>query len=653
MCGLVGFYSPLGFSEIESTDVALRMRDRLIHRGPDSAGLWIDAEVGIALAHRRLSILDLTAAGNQPMISSSGRYVLVFNGEIYNHQALRATVESAGHCCEWRGHSDTETLLAAIEAMGLQNALRESVGMFAVALWDKETRSISLARDRMGEKPLYYGWQRGTFLFGSELKALREHPNFRSEIDKNTLPLYLKHGYIPAPWSIWSGIRKLLPGSIVRITSSQNGVLPEPVAYWALEDVVTRGLANPFVGTDGDAIDALETQIKRSVGDQMIADVPLGAFLSGGVDSSVVVAIMQSLTSKRVKTFTIGFHEDQYSEAAHAKAVALYLGTDHTELYVSAAQAHDVIPGLPKMFDEPFGDSSAIPTYLVSKLASESVAVSLSGDGGDELFGGYGRYYSNKARSLQRVSQRLPLSLKKGISSVLRAPLIRSLEGSIKSNRREAADDFGSSFAAKCDQVACLLDCASAPDYYIARTSQWNSPPLINAGQLGYVYGLQDRVLRQVTEPINQMMAIDTASFLPDDILAKIDRAAMASGLETRVPLLDHRIVDLAWRMPIGMKAREGQGKWLLRQVLYRYVPHSLIDRPKMGFGVPVDIWLRGPLRDWAEELLSEQSLKRDGLLDPRIIRDRWNQHTSGQHNWKDSLWLVLMFQSWMAGCRS
>lgn len=640
--------SPQGFHQADAAAVVTRMRDTLAHRGPDDAGSWLDGGVGIALAHRRLSILDLSPAGHQPMQSISGRFVLVFNGEVYNHLDIRRKLEKAGQgSTGWRGHSDTETLLAAIEQWGLEQTLRQCVGMFALALWDRQERALALARDRMGEKPLFYGWQGDVLLFGSELKALRAHPKFRSEIDRNVLPAYLRHGYIPAPWSIWRGIRKLTPGCLVRFSGCDPGMLPEPKPYWSLADAVAAGKADPFRGSDKDAIDELERKLRGAIAGQMVADVPLGAFLSGGIDSSTVVALMQAQSSRPVKTFTIGFSEAGYNEAEHARAVARHLGTDHTELYVDAAQARAVIPDLPSMYDEPFGDSSAIPTHLVSHLAREHVAVSLSGDGGDELFGGYGRYFNHKGERIWRASRSLPAPLRALAVSLVRSGVFSLADDALHVIGRPLRRSNRRSFSVKTDLIAGLAGCVTQEDYYRVMMSQWQSPPVVHQSEASDSRS-SAQLVHLPTNLVERMMITDSLTYLPDDILAKVDRAAMAISLETRVPMLDHRVVELAWRLPYEMKARDGQGKWLLRQVLYRHVPRTIIERPKMGFGVPISEWLRGPLRAWAEDLLNESKLTSQGLFDPKPIRARWQQHVEGRQNWRDSLWLVLMFQAWL-----
>jgi len=634
MCGVAGFFAPAGLVADDAAASAVQMRDQLVHRGPDDAGLWVDAAAGIALGHHRLSIIDLSPTGHQPMLSASGRYCLAFNGEIYNHRELREHAESRGHS-SWRGASDTESLLAAIDAVGLVQALQASVGMFALALWDRRERVLHLARDRMGEKPLFYGWQRGVLLFGSELKALRAHPAFEADVDPEALPGYLQSGYITAPRTVWRGIRKLLPGTTVCFSSGGVGSMPEPTPYWSFMDVALRGQAEPFSGSDRDAVDALESVLGQAVAGQMVADVPLGAFLSGGIDSSTVVALMQARSSRPVRTFSIGFHEAGYDEAQHARAVAQHLGTDHTELYVTAPDAQRVVPLLPRMFDEPFGDSSAIPTYLVSRLARRHVTVSLSGDGGDELFGGYQRYYNSGLLNLWRLARGLPAWMARLAGALSGVDALRGFVAGERICNRLAL-------------MSALLQCPDQLAAYGVSIRQWD--PAGASRALGSSAIPPAARARDLDLPLHQMMALDSVTYLPDDILTKVDRTAMAVSLETRVPLLDHRVVELAWCMPPHFKSRNGSAKWLLKQVAFRHVPPALLERPKMGFGVPVDEWIRGPLRDWAEDLLSESALRNDGLLDPRPIRLRWRQHLKRQRNWRDSLWTVLMWQAWRRG---
>lgn len=622
------------------------MSASIVSRGPDDCGVWLDAEAGVALAHRRLSILDLSPAGHQPMLSASGQYVIAFNGEIYNHLELRAEVEKIGSTVKWRGHSDTETLLAGFEAWGIEATLKKAVGMFALALWDRSARTLTLARDRLGEKPLYYGWQGDTFLFASELKALKAHPAFQGKIDRDSLALMLRHNYIPAPYSIYQGIRKLLPGTSLHLVPGKRE--GKPVPYWSLCEVAERGQAQPFAGNEAEAIATLERLLLESISLQMIADVSLGAFLSGGVDSSTVVALMQAQSSRPVKTFTIGFHEAGYDEAGYARAVAQHLGTEHTELYVTSEQTRAVIPQLPALYDEPFADSSQIPTFLISQLARRHVTVSLSGDAGDELFGGYNRYLW--AASIWRKLGRIPVPLRQ-----LAADSV-SMLSTQSWNRLYALVSMMlplrlrvSRLGDKLHKLAEILAASSPEGIYWDLVSHWKHPTHIAIGTIEPPTVLTERSTWPALRDFEQrIMYLDAMSYLPDDILAKVDRAAMGVSLETRVPLLDHRVVEFAWQLPLSMKIRQGQGKWILRQVLYKYVPKELIERPKMGFGVPIDSWLRGPLQEWAEALLDASRLKREGFFNPAPIRQKWREHLSGERNWQYYLWDVLMFQAWL-----
>ncbi|MBF0427592.1 MAG: asparagine synthase (glutamine-hydrolyzing) [Magnetococcales bacterium] len=660
MCGFAGFVAPSGVHPDEARVVGERMGQAVRHRGPDDGGLWIDEAAGVVLSHRRLSILDLSATGHQPMISASGRYVIAFNGEIYNHltlreQLLRQASTQGGGLPEWRGHSDTETLLHAIQAWGLEETLRRSVGMFALALWDQQKRILTLARDRIGEKPLYYGWQgRGeiaVFLFGSELKALKAHPSFEGVVDREALTLQLRHNYVPAPWSIYLGIHKLLPGHTLQLSLTEigkaPGVLPTCRPYWLLADVVKAGRADPFDGNDADAVVALESLLREAVSQQMVADVPLGAFLSGGIDSSTVVALMQTQSQRPVKTFTIGFHEKHYNEAEHAKAVASHLGTEHTELYVTHEQAMAVIPRLPTLYDEPFSDSSQIPTYLLSQLAKEHVTVSLSGDAGDELFGGYNRY--RLTRSLWRRIRFLPTSMRRGLAMLITrvAPTMWDRVYEIMRPVLPEGACFTHS-GDKLHKLAAILASQSDQEIYRRLISHWNHPADLVIGAREPNTKVMSSAWSDADCLEHGMMFLDAISYLPDDILVKVDRAAMGVSLESRIPFLDHRVVEFAWHLPLQMKIRQGQSKWILRQVLYKYVPRALMERPKMGFGVPIDDWLRGPLRAWAENLLDEARLRREGFFDPTPIRRKWAEHCSSQRNWQDQLWDVLMFQAWL-----
>jgi asparagine synthase (glutamine-hydrolysing) len=646
MCGLAGMLGLAAFDKQDVTLVLQGMGDAIRHRGPDDSGVWYDVDAGIGLSHRRLSIVDLSPAGHQPMVAASGRYVIAFNGEIYNHLTIRTELKELGQAPTLRGHSDTETLLVGIEAWGVEVTLKKAIGMFAIALWDKQTRTLTLARDRLGEKPLYYGWQGSgkeqVFLFGSELKALKAHPAFAAEIDRGALCLLLRHNYIPAPYSIYQGIAKLEPGCLLSVSLAQ----PEPRIwkYWDAVEVARAGVAQPFVGTTDEAVDALEVLAKDAVRQQMMADVPLGAFLSGGIDSSTVVALMQAQSSRPVKTFTIGFNEEGYNEAVHAKAVARHLGTEHTELYVLPQQAMEVIPHLPSLYCEPFADSSQIPTFLVSQLARQHVTVSLSGDAGDELFCGYNRYQITKKlwQKLAPVPAPLRALMAKGITSLSPAAW-DSFSGIIPGAGRYAA------LGDKLHKGAGVLASATVDELYLGMVSHLRNPAdWVIGGQepLTHLTGLRPEL--GGLGAVERMMALDAISYLPDDILVKVDRAGMGVSLESRVPFLDHRVVEFAWSLPLGYKLREGQTKWSLRQVLYRHIPRELIDRPKMGFGVPLHDWLRGPLREWAAELLDEARLAREGYFYPAPIRQIWAEHLSGRRNWMAQLWNVLMFQVWL-----
>ena len=644
MCGLTGFLGgPLALVRDEAEALLSRMGDAIIHRGPDSGGVWSDHACAIGLAHRRLSIVDLSAAGAQPMVSHSGRYVIAFNGEIYNHLRIRDALERDGLTgVPWRGSSDTETFLCGLEAWGLVPMLRRSIGMFAMAVWDRQERTLHLARDRIGEKPLYYGRieneQGSAFVFGSELAALRRHPCFKSDIDRGALVSYLRHNYIGGEASIYKGIRKLPPGGMLSVSLAR----PDPVVHhwWSGVDAVIRSAGERFTGTATEAVDSLESLLRDAVGQQMVADVPLGAFLSGGLDSSTVVALMQSQSSRPVRTFSIGFNEPGYNEAEHAKAVAKHLGTDHTELYVTHEQARAVIPKLPSLYSEPFADSSQIPTFLVSELARRHVTVSLSGDAGDELFCGYNRYLLTSSIWSK--------------AAILPRPVRLSMARAVLAVGTRRWDAIGGLFSMsllgdKLHKGASLLSSRTISELYRSMVSHWDDPESVVLGATGSPSVLDDLSQRlHGLGDIERMMALDLLTYLPDDILVKVDRAAMGVSLETRVPFLDHRVVEFAWSLPLSYKLRDGVTKWALREVLYRHVPRALMDRPKMGFGVPIGSWLRGPLRDWAETLLAEPRLRSEGFFNPAPIRRKWSEHLSGQRNWQYHLWDVLLFQAWL-----
>jgi asparagine synthase (glutamine-hydrolysing) len=701
MCGFSGFLttdnSVLARAETVASDMALAIK----HRGPDDTGAWTDASVGIALGFRRLSILDLTNAGHQPMHSVSGRFVMTFNGEIYNHTDLRDLLsesQQGASAQSWRGHSDSETLLACFEAWGLEKTLKKTVGMFAIALWDTHTHTLHLARDRFGEKPLYYGWATTggsaapAFVFGSELKALRAYPGFANSVSREALALYMRFTYVPAPYSIYQNIFKLEPGCMlsiktnfsnystatllqeekllnaVQLASAPSIPLRPPAQkgglrmhrWWSLASVVEAGAQNQICSEE-EALETLAQRLKDAVRVQSLADVPLGAFLSGGVDSSCIVALMQAQASRPVKTFTVGFEESGFDESPHARAVAEHLGTEHSALFVSAKQAQAVIPDLPAMYDEPFADSSQIPTHLVCKAARQQVTVALSGDAGDELFGGYNRYFWGP-RIWSRLAW-LPYPARQVLGAAIRAvptagweALSRPVNALLPASKNFArAGDRAHKLAARLGKVHNL------DELYNSLVSEWQDPAQVVKGAGGENDGDKVGLLREPVSMLSdpwpvagaeqhqlRMMYRDSMTYLPDDILCKVDRAAMATSLETRVPFLDHRVAELAWQLPLNMKIRNGQGKWALRQVLYKYVPKELIDRPKAGFAIPVGQWLRDPLKDWAEALLNEKRLEVEGYFYPKPIRDKWAQHLSGFYDHTPSLWAVLMFQSWL-----
>ena len=641
MCGLTGCWSYAGATDPEQSDIEA-MCAAIEHRGPDDEGTWSDTSTRIALGFRRLAILDLSPAGHQPMASASGRYIVVFNGEIYNFATIRAEL---GDTVEWRGHSDTEVLLAAIERWGLRTAVERCAGMFAIALWDRQDRVLHLVRDRLGEKPLYYGSFGGTLLFGSELKALRAHPAWQGTIDRSALSLYLRHNYVPAPYSIYQGVRKVVPGTIV--TFRDPAADPEITAYWSALDVAERGVRDPLRGGDTDSVAQLESIMRRVIRDEMVADVPLGAFLSGGVDSSALVAIMQADSTQPVRTFTIGFDEDAHNEAPHAQAVATHLGTDHTELYVTPRDAMDVIPRLPVIYDEPFADSSQIPTYLVAQLARQHVTVSLSGEGGDELFAGYNRYFWGERlwRQLDRVPRAARSIVGRALLGVSPAAWDSAFEGAspILPKRFRTATPGG-----KVHKVAAYMSADTPDALYRGLMTHWRDPESMTHAPEPETVLTSTRGMPSFDGVVNRMRYFDLVSELPDDILMKVDRATMAVSLESRAPFLHPDIVEFAWRIPPSQQVRDGQGKWLLRQVLYKYVPRELIERPKMGFGVPIADWLRGPLRDWAEALIDENRLRREGYLEPEPIRRAWSDHQSGATDSSHLLWGVLMFQAWL-----
>ena len=635
MCGIAGLLDLARGSGEETMrrDLAA-MCDSLAHRGPDGDGVWTDPEAGVALGHRRLSIIDLSEHGRQPMQSADGRYLLSYNGQVYNFPELRRDLEAAG--CRLRGHSDTEVFLEGIARWGLETALERAVGMFAFALWDRQERRLHLVRDRLGIKPLAYGRFGSLLLFASEIRALRAHPGFVGSLDRDVLALYLKRNCVPAPHSIYTQVKKLPPGHILSIDSEGRETL---ACYWSLRSVAAAGVAAPWTGSDIEAVDELERRLTEAVRCRLVSDVPLGAFLSGGVDSSTVVALMQSVSDRPVRTFSIGFADALYNEAQDAAAVASHLGTRHTELYVSEADALAAAPEMGGLYDEPFADSSQLPSYLVSRLAREQVTVALSGDGGDELFGGYNRHIW-----VERIARRLgwlPSTVRRALAGAITAVppgRLNALSGLLR--QRTAGD--------KLHKLAGVLGADDAGGIYEGLVSHWSAPErLVHDGREASSLVRRQQDWPDLPDFASQMMYLDAATYLPDDILTKMDRASMAVSLEARVPILDHRVVELAWRLPTAMKIRDGVGKQVLRRVLDRHVPRTLIDRPKMGFAIPLHDWLRGPLRDWAESLLSEERLRRDGIFEPAPIREKWREHLSGRRNWQHHLWDVLIFQSW------
>lgn len=640
MCGVAGFLQAEAMDREQAGALLARMGATLARRGPDGHGTWYDPEAGIGLAHRRLAVVDLSERGAQPMTSPSGRYVISYNGEIYNHLDLRARLPGP-----WSGGSDTETLLAAIDAWGLQPTLNALAGMFAFALWDRQERTLILARDRLGEKPLYYGWQgaggRRAFLFGSQLSALRAHPAFEGEVAHEAAASVMWRGCVAGDLSIYRGVRKLPPGATLSVRLGQDSAGIEP--YWSGAAAAERAGSAPAGLSDAAATDALEALLEEVVGRQLVADVPLGIFLSGGIDSSTVAAVARKASSRPINTFSIGFQEAGFDEAPAARAVAEHIGADHTELYVTSADALAVIPQLPSIYDEPFADSSQIPTYLLCKLARQNLTVALTGDGGDELFAGYRRHlFTGRFWPKAKAA---PAMLRRAAANALLATPLDALDGGLSllpARRRPAARDI--------HKAAAMFGAASVEAFYLRATSQLDPGvhPMAQGG--GFRESLP--ALPPRLSDTERVMAWDMLGYLPDDILVKVDRAGMAASLETRAPFLDHKVVEFAWNLPLSMKLRGSTTKWILREVLYRHVPRELVERPKAGFAIPLAQWLRGPLRDWAESLLSEESLRREGLLDPHVTRRLWADHLQGRRDWQQPLWNALMLQAWMVARR-
>lgn len=647
MCGIAGFISQSISFSLTLEDVAKKMGNKIHHRGPDDQGYFIDNQLGLALIHRRLSILDLSQNGHQPMRSACERYIILFNGEIYNHNNIRREINIEENK-KWRSHSDTETILEAISLWGLEKTLKKLVGMFAFALWDKKDKNLYLARDRMGEKPLYYGFQNGHFLFASEIKSIRIHPAFEGKINRFALENFFQYNFIPSPLSIYQNIFKLPPATFIKITQDdiKNQKKSRPQTYWSIEKIAEKGQSNLFSKDEKLAILEVEKLLSSSIAEQMLADVPIGTFLSGGIDSSIVTALMQQQSNQPIKTFTIGFHELEYDEAQYARAVAKYLSTDHTDLYLTHQDAEAIIPKLPHLYDEPFADVSQIPTYLVSQLAKQSVTVVLSGDGGDEFFGGYERHI--RAAQIWKNFRLLPKSIRMQFSQILNY-LSSYNSGFEKINSMLPYNIKQRNIGLKLQKAASLLQANSELEVYLGLLRKWSEAEniVLKTEDSDSPFVLKGSLNLLMDVP-HQMMLLDSLFYLPDNVLTKVDRASMGVSLEVRAPMLDHRLAEFAWQLPLNMKIRHNKGKWILREILYKYIPKHLIERPKSGFGVPMHAWLRGALRDWAEDLLDVHKIKQEGFLNASLIQEKWKTHLSGKKDFSAELWSVLMFQSWL-----
>ena len=641
MCGIAGFFpGPNGYNNLDHKKYLLKMSEAIIHRGPNDSGTWFDEETGIGLAHQRLSIIDTSDAGHQPMDSSSGNFRIVFNGEVYNHIEIRKEIESIANV-NWKSTSDTETILEAFEIWGIENAINKFVGMFAIAVWSHKEHSLYLIRDRLGEKPLYYGWQNDVFLFGSELKSLYAHPSFENKLSRKNIALFMRYSYVPDPYSIFENTYKLPPASLIKLKlgseDQMNRSLPDPVFYWNLKDAFKNG-KNNIITDPGEVVEGLKEQLLNATKIQSRSDVPLGAFLSGGIDSSTIVALLQDQSTKPVKTYTIGFENKEYDEAGVAAEIANELGTDHTEHYVSHSEILDVIPKLADLYDEPFADSSQIPTYIVSKLASSEVKVSLSGDAGDELFGGYNRYL--KAPSMYNYLKPIPHNLRTAVGKSLDLLPANTWQIAGKIFSINQAPD-------KVKKILSIMQSKDIDDVYARLTSHWVGEDIVLNSDSEYLVDNSWMNKNPSFAAEEKMMFQDITNYMLGDILVKLDRASMGVSLETRVPFLDHRVVEYSCRIPLDIKIRDGVGKWPLRKILETYLPKNLIQKPKMGFGIPINEMLRGPLKDWAENLLDENKIQSQGIFNTRLVREKWNNHLTGKGNYQHELWNLLMFQSW------